>query len=892
MKKILMEFFLTPDGGSARKVKRFLAQQAPGLYRLAGTWLELMVQTTAAYLLPPTPEDWMERLRQTASRQKDAFWLSSLKVAPQETLAELHAAIVRLLEGAGLSADPQALMDTIPTNERLHRRVSDLLQLVESASGIPDHLQQMADLLDANDPPLRPIRVYYPPDMDLNAWQMAVLQKLACDAPAPDPALQALLDSARTLPKTSIPALQAARNLFSDRNAPPRGIDGVRVIAVRDSLAEAEIVAGLVQKAIENDSDVSEIGLLLPNDSLSLMAVENAFNRCGLALSGFHRPAGRRDLGRETLRSFLLCLRKPAPIMAVASLLTSPLLPWEAEEGQALAQAVMEGDVLLRSTTMPVPAHKVMDLVDQGAATPAELQRRLNRFVHLLTAEEAFHAHHQRAMETALQLQETLSGMVELDWEPLLYQTNPETLSENPPVDYWQEGIPVFHEDVRPWCAVKHLFVLGFNDGHFPSGPGSSAVFTEAEWEEIAASGWPVATNDLIRKRWREVFAEQIGAATESLTLLFARRDALGQALEPSASLVFLARSLGVETDSLVLDLDRSEDVRRISDLPMAPKAQPSPPRTLPAADIELGVDLLEAFGRKAGGMAPLSPSAADTLMVSPFAWLLGRMGCDPRTWGVDEFDVLTAGTLAHRVFEELFQPGLPLPDEDEINRKVHKILRERVLQIAPFLRSPDWRVERFKFESEILRAAVHWKKLLASCGATVVGAEQWLRGQHGEIPLHGQSDLLVGLPSGRMLVVDYKKSSSSKRRDRMRSGFDLQAHLYRVMIQSGGLPGFDPPPEEVGIVYYLMNDTRALADSPVEADGSVPGWEVLINDISALAMRHLDRRLTQIRRGVVRLNSTDDEKWWEENAGLPIYALDNSPLLRLFMHPETAEGA
>ena len=32
-------------------------------------------------------------------------------------------------------------------------------------------------------------------------------------------------------------------------------------------------------------------------------------------------------------------------------------------------------------------------------------------------------------------------------------------------------------------------------------------------------------------------------------------------------------------------------------------------------------------------------------------------------------------------------------------------------------------------------------------------------------------------------------------------------------------------------------------------------------------------------------------DKWWEDNAGLPIYALDNSPLLRLFMHPETGEG-
>ena len=168
-------------------------------------------------------------------------------------------------------------------------------------------------------------------------------------------------------------------------------------------------------------------------------------------------------------------------------------------------------------------------------------------------------------------------------------------------------------------------------------------------------------------------------------------------------------------------------------------------------------------------------------------AWLLRRLGCQPREWSADEFDVMTAGTLAHRVFETLFQPDLVLPSEDEIAERVPRILQEWMLQIAPYLRSADWRVERYKFEAEVLRAALQWKKLLAACNGTIVGAEQWLRGCHGEVPLHGQSDLLVGLPSRKLLVVDYKKSSSGKRRDRMRSGFDLQAHLYRLMIRTGG---------------------------------------------------------------------------------------------------------
>jgi hypothetical protein len=165
------------------------------------------------------------------------------------------------------------------------------------------------------------------------------------------------------------------------------------------------------------------------------------------------------------------------------------------------------------------------------------------------------------------------------------------------------------------------------------------------------------------------------------------------------------------------------------------------------------------------------------------------------------------------------------------------------------------------------------------------VAAEQWLRGKHGDVPLNGRSDLLVELPSGELLVVDYKKSSSEPRRNRMRSGFDLQAQLYRLMIQTGGLPGFDLPPDKISVMYYLINDTTALVDTPISASVSVSGLETIDIDISSQAIKYLDRRLLQIRKGQVALNTTADEKWWEDNASLTIYALDNSPLIRLFMH-------
>jgi hypothetical protein len=865
-----------------------LAQEAPGLYRMAGTWPELMAQAELVFLLPPAQNNWPNKLMQAALQQNDAFWAASLRVASRETIVELDAAIYRLLEAKGPDAGWQPLMDKVVGQTRLHRRLTDLQRLLELIPVRPESLQKMADLLATQQSPLRSIRVYYDDgSMHFNAWQLAVLDKLHGDAPAPDPRMQSLLETSLEPPETSNPVLKEVRNLYTSTGKPPQTINGVRVIAVRDSLAEAEITAGLIQTALANGSRLTDIGLLLPENPLSLMAVENVFERCGIPLSGFHRSTGQRDLSRETLRAFLLCLRKPAPIMAIATLLTSPLMPWSMEQGHVMAQGVMDGDVLLKSTQIPSAARKVMDLLDNGATTPQELQRQLKNIHKLLSSHEKYYDHMQRAHEATDRLQAALSAMAVLDWDSLLYLVTPESSNVAKPAQYWQEALPVFHEGALPWCAVSHLFVLGFNENHYPAGAGASSVFSDAEWEEIALAGWPVLTNDLIRQRQRTIFAEQLSAAKDNLTLLMACRDAGGKALEPSASLVFLSRSLGVEPDALVLNIDRSEDVRQIPDLPLADIMHPSPPRELISADIELKVDLLEVFGRKTGELAPLSPSAADTLMVSPFAWLLGRLGCDPRAWGTDEFDVLKAGTLAHRVFEELFETGQPLPDEKEISERVPKILRERMLQITPFLRSPDWRVERFKFESEVLRAAIHWKKLLASCKASIVSAEQWLRGTHGDVPLHGQSDLLLQLPSGKLLVVDYKKSSSGKRRDRMRSGFDLQAHLYRLMIQTGGLPEFESPSDDIGIVYYLLNDTTALADSDVDDDGKTPGWEVLSTDISSQAMQRLDRRLLQIRKGTIRLNATGDENWWKKNAGLPIYALDNSPLLRLFMHNE-----
>ena len=87
----------------------------------------------------------------------------------------------------------------------------------------------------------------------------------------------------------------------------------------------------------------------MPNDAFTIQTVEAVFKRYHLPLSGLEYRTRQRDLGREAVYLMLVCLRKPAPVMAVAALLTSALMPWSLETGQQYAQTLMNGDLALKT---------------------------------------------------------------------------------------------------------------------------------------------------------------------------------------------------------------------------------------------------------------------------------------------------------------------------------------------------------------------------------------------------------------------------------------------------------------------------------------------------------------------------------------------------------------
>jgi hypothetical protein len=254
-------------------------------------------------------------------------------------------------------------------------------------------------------------------------------------------------------------------------------------------------------------------------------------------------------------------------------------------------------------------------------------------------------------------------------------------------------------------------------------------------------------------------------------------------------------------------------------------------------------------------------------------------------------------GSLAHEVFERLFPPGKDHPSDEVIEEKVPELLLERIRAIAPFLQTSAWAVERNTLEAEITKSAKHWSMVLKSLNAEIVGNEFWLSGTLFEHPVHGKADCLLRLPDGQPIVVDYKKSSSGTRRQRLQKGWDLQVDLYRRMtvridersheavVRIGEtLNGWSKQP---AVAYHTLNDGNVLLNGIEVFDST--DVELVAGDIAVNALALISARFDALKAGRLETNTTADAKFFQKAAALGTYALEDSPLITAFMRDDTA---
>lgn len=904
-----LQFLLVPDSSAARRVRRALAEKGARSGVVVGTWPELTEYARRAYLISDPDSDWEEKFQKALSSVEGAFWSKSFEVAPHEASAVVEAAFKQVISASNPTGTLGILeLEDLP--ERPRRHLEDLLQLVEVLEGnLPGDLAAIRDLIvsDATGSVQRIFVYHFDGVPALTRWQASLVGKLNADAGiSPDEQLAASL--AETL---SGGANQKAPNglatlqtqLFSPTEDKIKLDNSVQWLGVRDFLEESEVAAGMVQTILAKHSDLrpADIGLLLPESFEYSVAIRDAFTLAGLALSGIPVENWSRDLGREAVFHFLYCRQKPAPAMALAVCLSSPLMPWSREEGAVLAQTVMDGDYELRPfLSAGRDAHAILDLIREGDKDPSTLIQALRSFVALLDGGDQFseYVHQaQTAVDSICALLETAS---DISWVELRRIVTPKYITSGKSPNFNLEGITVWREGHEPWRPVRHLIVFGFAAGSYPAVPGSSSVFTADDLDAIRdCLKLPFETpgDELMRRRAR--FKRQLAAASDFVTFMVPRRDPSGAVQAPSESLVFM-HQLFAEPEDIILELDAAADRALVRYLAQAEANEPESPRTLIAKDIQFDRDLLALRTDEEGKLNPESPNSLETLMISRLAWLLKRLNAEPLGWAPESPNLMLLGTLAHQVFEGLFQPGLVLPPHEDIPSKVEALLDEAIIQNAPFLRASQWQIERRHLAVGIREASLAWRDMLELLSAEVLGIEVWLEGMLNDVSIHGKADVLLRLSDNRLLVVDYKRSKADSRRPRMQKGYDSQASLYRIMLQTGGPKNKENSEfvsqlkaiNQTGIVYYMLNDQTALSDSMLRESAGVPGWEEIQGDVSGRAIDLIERRLNEVRDGLLCLNRESDAIFFEKQAGVYPYVLENSPLIPLFTVPDEAEEA
>lgn len=898
-----IQYLLTPDSSASLRLRRMIAEKGGRRGVIVGTFGELHELLRAVWGLQPSSSDWVERLPVAAAELTDAFWAASLTQAAPETCQAIGMTLARLLEAAGPGG-----MFTVPdgaVTQRITQRLTDLDRLhVAMGRVLPPHLHAIAGLLTAAPAVLRPVTVHHIPDFPcLNPWQSALLDKLSpTSATPPDDRLAALLStlqaSAPTAPAdTQLYLIQEGICAPAATASPSDG--SIQFCAVRDPLHEAEVAAGMIQTMLDCDPHLTpnRIGILLPDDPRYPTAVADAFSYAGIPLSGLVITTETRNLGREAVHGLLLCLNRPAPVMALADLLSSPLMPWHPATGMALAQTVMDGNFSLEPPDQADSATRTMlKLLRSAPQTAADLTATLTSFRRLLSRSENLQHHRSRAEELLDQLVSLVSGAPEILWPELLRHAAPQTLTSAHKQGHWQQGVAVFSETEEPWQQVDHLLVLGFSDGHYPLREPGDAVFTDQELSSIRQTiGLACSTSAETTARKRALLQRQLAVTAKTVTVLLPRRTCLGEPVAPSATLDFIAGRLGTVSEALILELETSRGMQEARNLAVAPAAPATPPRSISSPDLSLGLDLIARNRKTDGTLRQESPSSLETMMVSPLAWLLDRLHLEARDWAPEELDIMAKGTLAHDVFEHLLPPGQPLPDPAVALPRVRELLLDAISRIKPFLMAREWKVEREHLAAEIEQAAAGWLRFLHDVHAEVLGCEVNLEGILEDLPVRGSTDQLLRLPGNRLYVVDYKKQAGKTRRERMELGYDHQASLYRTMLQTGGPTGrladelsqHLSPENEIAVLYYMMNDQTVLADSNGWLGRDLAGCYELSDDISGNALALIRERVGQLREGVVLLNSSTDEKDFPRQTGIKPYALDRSPLIRLFMKQE-----
>jgi len=812
---------------------------------------------------------------------REAPWSESLTLAPEETARAIEitlTTVMRATEGLDFKQlQPEALPES-----RARDHLTALRDLWRDIGALPAPLDVYSHVLNCN---------------AADALEPLPLASSVC-CPHQDPIERALADQliahhgtapgfemcaaekdfiAASTPASS--ALEHIQNSLGQSGISTKTDETLSVFGLRDPQEEADFAAARAQQMLQDGIvDLpADLGILIPDERNYERGIAEAFDRVGIPLSGQAAAPVKRDLPGELLLILLTLLENPASRTALASLYTSPLMPWTDGAGRKMARELMDRGWSRTAKELEGAGRLVLDTLRKTETSP-QLTARLMSLAEALPD-----------VQLAARIgQLGISSEKELDWSTLRKRAEPR-LEGDPGLSRFVEGVSLFTENALPWRPVRHIIVLGLAGKHWPRMPASNPVFTESEIRLIReTTGLILPGRREHLSRGLELFRRQLCSATEGTTLLVPARDLNGKPQPLSTGFALISHLLGASNPEDLLRDVRGSDPSSIPVSTETVPIQADPAASLPEEGrLKLDGDLLRLREANEGGYVRQSPSRLETLLVSPLAWVMDELGAKERTWAPEALDVMTLGTIMHHVLEFVFPENEPLPDTTKVNARTPDALTDAIGCHAIWLNGPAWTAERANLLREAQMIAQSWGGFLRNASATVLHNEIELAGDFGGLPIAGRADSLLKLPDGRVLVIDHKRSKSYARRERMMKGWDLQVALYRAMLER--------PSEETPLTrlfqegaqtitaYHTMLDATVLTDLGGE---SIPGAEAASVDISTNATDHLLQVVSEVGAGIIRLNRADDIGVMEKERGITPYALKDNEFVKAFTLP------
>ncbi len=162
-------------------------------------------------------------------------------------------------------------------------------------------------------------------------------------------------------------------------------------------------------------------------------------------------------------------------------------------------------------------------------------------------------------------------------------------------------------------------------------------------------------------------------------------------------------------------------------------------------------------------------------------------------------------GTLAHRLFEELFTPGESCATwtEQTITARIDTLIQELLPREGAVFLLPGAGSERRQFQRKALAGALEMARHIRENGWRVVAAEHPATGILADQELSGYVDLLLTRDNGELAVVDLKWTMAKYLRQNFTEHRCYQLALYARMLGGKQLPH---------VAYFSLDEARLIA--------------------------------------------------------------------------------